>query len=335
MHSRRNSALSGRISVVMYHYVRDLKRSRYPKIRGLDLRLFREQLAYIQKHYHFVSVPEIVAALKTGCILPPNSVLLTFDDGYLDHFTHVFPTLENLGIKGAFFPPANAILKREILTVNKIHFILASASAKTVASTLSKELEGLRRTDSSIETLETYWRRFSEPARFDSRKVLFIKRLLQRDLEPTVREQVVNRMFASIVTSDDASFASELYMTVDHLRAIRSAGMTVGGHGTSHCWLNSISKDAQIREIEGTVKFLKIIGCPHKDWPMCYPYGGFDDSLLGVLKKFQCGIAFTTREGLSTIERGNALTIERLDTNNIPNRKHSKMGIWTKRALGL
>lgn len=34
----------GKLFVVMYHYTRDLKHSRYPEIKGLDVSLFREQL---------------------------------------------------------------------------------------------------------------------------------------------------------------------------------------------------------------------------------------------------------------------------------------------------
>ena len=30
--------------ISMYHYTRDLKHSRYPEIKGLDARLFREQI---------------------------------------------------------------------------------------------------------------------------------------------------------------------------------------------------------------------------------------------------------------------------------------------------
>ena len=32
------------LTIVMYHYVRDLKNSRYPDIKGLDVSLFKEQI---------------------------------------------------------------------------------------------------------------------------------------------------------------------------------------------------------------------------------------------------------------------------------------------------
>ena len=59
--------------------------------------------------------------------LPTGACLLTFDDGYIDHFETVFPILAENKIQGCFFQPAKAILAHEVLDVNKIHFILASA----------------------------------------------------------------------------------------------------------------------------------------------------------------------------------------------------------------
>ena len=50
----------------MYHYIRDLKNSRYPSIKALDLPLFREQIKYIQKHYNPVTATDVMHFMKTG-----------------------------------------------------------------------------------------------------------------------------------------------------------------------------------------------------------------------------------------------------------------------------
>lgn len=36
----------GKLRIAMYHYVRDLKYSRYPEIKGLDYKLFKEQIDF-------------------------------------------------------------------------------------------------------------------------------------------------------------------------------------------------------------------------------------------------------------------------------------------------
>lgn len=38
-----------KLHIVMYHYTRDLRHSRYPKIKGLDLELFKEQIQWFTR----------------------------------------------------------------------------------------------------------------------------------------------------------------------------------------------------------------------------------------------------------------------------------------------
>jgi peptidoglycan/xylan/chitin deacetylase (PgdA/CDA1 family) len=119
-----------KVSIIMYHYVRDLKHSRYPDIKGIDISLFREQIIYLKKHYKFITMEMLIDAIDNNTSLPEKSVLLTFDDAYIEHFNLVFPLLDELKIQGSFFPPVKAITEHTVLDVNKIHFILASEKNK-------------------------------------------------------------------------------------------------------------------------------------------------------------------------------------------------------------
>jgi hypothetical protein len=53
-----------KLSIVMYHYVRELRRSRFPGIKGLETDEFREQIAYIKKHYNVISGADLLAAAE-------------------------------------------------------------------------------------------------------------------------------------------------------------------------------------------------------------------------------------------------------------------------------
>src|SRR5215470_5071903 len=99
--------MSRPVTIVMYHYVRDLKHSRFPAIKGLAVERFRRQLDYIEENYTPISVETLCLATESSREkLPPNPILLTFDDGYSDHFLNVFPLLDSRGIQGCFFPSA-------------------------------------------------------------------------------------------------------------------------------------------------------------------------------------------------------------------------------------
>ena len=118
------------LTIIMYHYVRDLRNSRYPNINALDIELFKEQIVYLRKHYNIISMEEVIHSVDNQVDLPNKSVLLTFDDAYSDHYTNVFPVLDKYKIQGSFFAPAKAIMENTVLDVNKIHFILAKKSNK-------------------------------------------------------------------------------------------------------------------------------------------------------------------------------------------------------------
>ena len=70
----------------------------------------------------------MIEARKTKANLPNNSLILSFDDGYYDHYQYVFPVLKKFKLKGIFFPVGKPCLERSILDVNKIHFILDSTN---------------------------------------------------------------------------------------------------------------------------------------------------------------------------------------------------------------
>ena len=75
----------------MYHYVRDLKHSSFPGIKGLSIESFKNQIEYLNKHYTFVTMQQCIDTVYFNSDdFPEDAVLLTFDDGYTDHYTNVF-----------------------------------------------------------------------------------------------------------------------------------------------------------------------------------------------------------------------------------------------------
>ena len=111
----------------MYHYVRPIKGSKYPNIKGLELDGFCRQLDFFQRNFKIISAEEVIRSFKEKRNLSEDSLWLTFDDGYKDHIDYVFPELRKRKIQGTFFPPAKPIAEKSYLDVNAIHYILSSA----------------------------------------------------------------------------------------------------------------------------------------------------------------------------------------------------------------
>jgi peptidoglycan/xylan/chitin deacetylase (PgdA/CDA1 family) len=311
--------MNRKVTIVMYHYVRDLERSRFPAIKGLTIERFIRQLDYIQGNYDLITIEDLFNAISSPHkYLPPNPILLTFDDGYSDHFLNVFPLLGERGIRGCFFPSAQAVLEHRVLDVNKIQFVLASVpNAWQLLDEVFESLDEFRE-EHSLKSREGYLMAITEKHRYDPREVTILKRLLQRELPEKVRAELVRRLFVEYVTSDEEAFARELYMSVDQIGCMRRQGMHIGSHGFTHAWLDRLQPENQATEIDRSLMFLQELGADMDQWTICYPYGGFNESLLELLQNRRCRLGFTVEARTADLNLDGRLTLPRIDTNDLP-----------------
>ncbi len=319
------------LTIVTYHYVRDLGRSRFPAICGLGANEFDEQIRYIKRHYNVIGGEELLDALA-GSPLPNRSLLLTFDDGYIDHFTEVFPILDREGLTGCFFPAAKCVKENVVLDVNKIHFVLASVPDKRELVQRIREHIARRRHDYDLLPPEVYWERFATPCRFDPADVMFCKRLLQRELPYEFRRLMIDELFQQYVSEDEAAFSRELYMTQDQIALLKRHGMCIGSHGYEHLWLNAISPEHQAHEVANSLTFMESVGVDVERWIMCYPYGGHNESLHRLLRSYKCCAALTTETGLADLSKTDQFSLPRIDTNDLPKVADASPNTWTLKA---
>lgn len=302
----------------MYHYVRDLKHSKYPKIKGLDVESFKRQIQYLKKDYKLIRMEECIEAIKNKKKLPDNAALLTFDDGYVDHFKYVFPILNKLNIQGSFFPSVKPIEKNKVLNVNKIHFILASApSEKKIIVEIYSMLNRIR-AKYFLKSNEYYYKKNAVNGVFDTNETVFIKKMLQKELPDCVRDKIISYLFNKYVSSDEGLFSRNLYMSMDQLLYMKERGMYIGGHGYNHDWLDILSEEECKKEIDISLKFIKTIGYNIEDFVFCYPYGAYNKFLLSLLKEKKCCLALTTKARIADLNKDNPLALPRLDTNDLP-----------------
>ena len=48
------------LTIVTYHYVRPIKKSSYPLIKGLELESFKIQLDYLEKNYKIITMESLI-----------------------------------------------------------------------------------------------------------------------------------------------------------------------------------------------------------------------------------------------------------------------------------
>lgn len=332
MTSRTSSVLT----VLAYHYVRDLERSRYPGIKGRTTSDFEGQLNYIQRHYNVVSVADVLAASRGERGLPDNPCALTFDDGLIDHFAVVLPRLVERGLTGVFFPSARPIREDIVLDVHKLHFVLASCQnhARLLEETRYLLVEYGR--DNDVPSYQALCAEYHKPNRYDPGETAFLKRLLQFALPEAVRAPIVNELFQRHVSVDERTFSRELYMDTSQLRCLLSNGMELGGHGDRHDRIGLLPRERQTEELRATHQFLQSIDpkIAH-NWIMCFPYGNFSADSLEIAAQLGCAAAVSVNPALVRLpiqrEGNRAPVLDRLDTNDLPLSADAAPSAWTTR----
>ena len=317
--------MKSEVTVVMYHYVRDLKNSRYPNIKGLDIEKFKKQIKFFKENYNFVRIEDLIEYYKNPKEkeLPNKAILLTFDDGYKDHYTYVLPILLENNIQGSFYIPTKCFQDKKVLDVNKIHFILESCIGEE--EKILKEIEEYleKNKDSRILlSYDDYFKEYAIDSRFDKKEVIFIKRMLQVVLPEDYRKKLVDILFKKYVCTigdkiiSERAFWEELYLTPEQIRMMEKLGMHIGFHSHDHVWLSSLSKEEQEFQIKSSINYFKEIGIKTEKMTLSYPYGGYNEESVELIKKYEIPLAFTTKVAIADLKKDENYALPRLDTND-------------------
>jgi peptidoglycan/xylan/chitin deacetylase (PgdA/CDA1 family) len=81
----------------------------------VSTRRFDEQMAHLRDHHCVLSLAELAAALEAGARVPPNAVVVTFDDGYRDNLSVAAPIMQSYGIPATLFAATGPADRGELL----------------------------------------------------------------------------------------------------------------------------------------------------------------------------------------------------------------------------
>ena len=293
--------------VIMYHYVQNINKQRFPNLHARSNLEFDTQIEYLDKNFQIVPVVDLTPQSN-------KKVVLTFDDGLKDHYKNVFPKLVKKNLSGQFFVSSAPLLKSIVLDVHKIQLLLASQNIDVLLKQLQDRIKGILLLEKVNDDLFE-----GEKDRFDDMKVLNFKRLLQRDLPREVRSQVVSSIFEYYFPGEESTISNQLYMSISELQEMKKAGMLIGNHTESHPWLSRLEIEEALQEVENCERLLIDLDLVTKDEKyIAYPYGDTSTDLCSKLDKLGYKIGYTTQPTHLNRNELNPLMVPRLDTNDLP-----------------
>lgn len=242
---------------------------------------------------------------------------MTFDDGYADHYTYVFPILQEAGLQGSFFIPGKTFTTHQLLDVNKVHYILASADINKLLNDMYERMDYYRGCEFDYPSNEELFERYAVENRFDGKETIFIKRILQTVLPERVRDHIVRDLFDRYVGVTEEQLACELYMTEEQIRLMKRHDMFIGVHGYNHYWLGNLPQEQMEADIMKALETMDGL-IDREQWVMNYPYGNYNDAVLRFIEQQGAYIGLTTEVAVADISRNKKLCLLRLDCNDLP-----------------
>lgn len=300
--------------IVMYHYVRDADATAFPRIRALSRAMFEQQLDWLQETHTIINVTDLEAAVAGRASLPPSAALLTFDDGFVDHYETVYPALRRRGLNGVFFISRDASGEApRLLGVHQTHFLLATLGAeafgRAVRDACQAAYAGREPTDRAVFGVDR-WDDISERA---------IKQLLNYELPFEEADRVLDALFVEHI-GDPAAFARQLYLNDAMVRDMAAGGLSFGYHTRSHRMLSRLSVREQGLEIGGGVEWLAGL-TGQRTVTFCYPWGGAATYTADTVRLLRAGgysLAFNTVRRPAAVGTDDPFELPRVDTRDLP-----------------
>lgn len=254
--------------------------------------LFEAQMRFLATHRRVVSLQALVGGLERNGELAAGTVVLTFDDGYLDNLTTAAPILAQLGLPATFFLATGYVAAEEPQWVDRLH---ACYKART-SNRLDLQPLGARLFDLSDR------RQVDVSYRFLCRRLLAATWTERQRTLAGVRDQLAPSVPPPRLTMgwDD----------VRHLLSL-SEGFEVGVHTRHHVDLTERTPQDVQREIEGCVEDVaRAVGARVRYFS--YPYGRVDERARGaVAAAFEAAVA--TELGRPVREDADRFRIPRIE----------------------
>ena len=305
--------LMSALNVVMYHYVRDLPSTRFPRIKGLLSDDFKRQVTWLSEYQEMATLESALAFLA-GQYKPSRDLcLLTFDDGLKDHYTEVLPLLSEHRIEGLFFL-ITSCLDGRVVSVHKNHFLMAALEFDEYREAFLERLAELSPETGTAVDLKQVQHAY----RWDPPEVAAFKYLLNFKIEETLRDQILDDLFIEYL-GDEEAFARDLYLSWDEALEMQKYGMVMGGHSHNHVALATMDASRQRADLKTCTTILRGKLKPQNFWPFSYPYGktnSFNSLTVESIQGLGFDCAFATEVGENRVGQ-DLFRIRRIDTKDI------------------
>ena len=225
--SYRNRKMGDYLTIVTYHGV--VPQNYEVEDRLFDgnlirLDVFRKQVRLLKSQYNVMHPEELNGCLARNDTLPPNSILITCDDGLLNNVTDMLPVLKEEGLCCLFCVTTDSI-KSPILTFlwhEELYLLLKSGSERTIRTPVEASLVKNRK-----QRMEVWWQLVKEFSKVGHEK--------RQELIDHMRQELgLQKDWNTFIRENPGLKQRFMLLSLADLELLRDAGMTLGSHTCTH-----------------------------------------------------------------------------------------------------
>lgn len=265
------------VTVLMFHKV--------------DSKMFEAQVRYLKRHYHPIAEKDLFDYLRRGKKLPANSVLLTFDDGYLNNYRYAWPVLKKYDVPAVIFLVTDLIGKQQMPWYDLVEYVVSHSRKKSVV------FQGR-----------------SYPLDDKGRRELLKTCYFSAVTAPDADRQ---RMVAELVEASGVDLPRRLpdeyaFMTWEQAREMMPL-VSFGAHTHTHPVLPNLSSAQKLFELRTSHdEVRKHLGV--SPLSLCYPNGDYDEETLSLMRKAGYSLGFSSNFGRNP-SSVNPFLVQRIGVN--------------------
>jgi len=280
--------------ILMYHSVPDAElEDRIDPRFSVPQDVFAVQMWYLARHRRVIAMSELVDCLENGTSPPPRSVVITFDDGYLDNLRVAAPILAEHGLSAIVYLATGLVERQETPWVDRLYVMFRH---RTCHELQLPEVDGaahltLTQPGEIGRAYERLGGVLVDAGSGDREDVLAE---VERQLQPSVP-------------------APELTMNWDDVRRLRDEypKIEIGAHTRNHFDLTRLEERELVGQLAGSVDDLeRELGRAPEHFS--YPYGRMNDRVREAVRACRFRSAVVTEPAMLVGGRFDRWALSRL-----------------------
>lgn len=277
------------LTIVVFHRVLAVDDERWPHAHPewtVSDGVFDQCLQFFQRHYHVISLEELLSSVEQGKKLPNRSLLITFDDGYADNEEYALPVLERERVPAVLFLTTDFLNRKsrpwtEDLVAAFREGAISPQSVAQLYRALFNKTNGVPAdTSKQLNQISERWTGLADDE-VDQLCRVHLGQRLQRTGE---RAQM---------------------LSTEQLRHLHAAGVAIGAHGKTHTSLPlSTNLDTELTEPRRAL--VDCLNLPSSDEvkTLAFPFGSYTESVVRSAFAKGYKLLFTFKPALMKLSQG-------------------------------